>query len=163
MDREAIAQLYQFTHAVLTQNCRDISHEESLRAPAPSGNCLNWVLGHILSTRTPILRLAGQEPIWTAEEAAPYKRGSSPLAPNRTVEARPFESLLADLDRSQERLLAGLNSLTEAQLAADGLPEVPGGLQPVGNQLAIFNFHEAYHAGQTGLLRRIIGKAGAIQ
>ena len=28
--------------------------------------------------------------------------------------------------------------------------------------IATFNFHESYHAGQTGVLRRIAGKDGAI-
>jgi hypothetical protein len=90
-------------------------------------------------------------------------RGSTPLSPGRVAEARPFESLLADLVRSQERLKAGLSRITPEELAAEGLPGVPGGVTTVGTQLAFFNFHESYHAGQMGILRRLIGLSGAMQ
>ena len=32
----------------------------------------------------------------------------------------------------------------------------------VGSQLATFVFHECYHVGQTGVLRRVVGKSGVI-
>ena len=124
---------------------------------------MNWVLGHILATRGTILKLAGEDPIWSEDDAAPYRRGSTPLVPGRIAEARPFATLLADLARSQERLKTGLARITPEQLEAPGLAGVPGGVQPVGTQLAIFNFHESYHAGQTGILRRLVGLAGAVQ
>jgi hypothetical protein len=163
MKAQPIKTTYDFTYFVLKRNCEGVSHERSLIAPEPAGNCMNWVLGHILAQRTTILKLLGQDPIWGAAEAAPYLRGSTPLAPSRVLEARPFESLLADLARSQELLAAGFEAVTPEMLSAPGLPDVPGGVQPVETQLAVFNFHEAYHAGQTGVLRRIVGLAAAIQ
>jgi hypothetical protein len=39
----------------------------------------------------------------------------------------------------------------------------PAGDQSVGEKLFVLQFHEAYHAGQTGLLRRIAGHEGAIK
>jgi len=163
MNAASIQKTFEFTYFVLTRNAEGITHEMSLAAPSPGGNCMNWVLGHILSTRSTILKLAGEEPVWGEAEAAPYQRGSEPLTPGRAAVARPFAELLADLARSQERLMAGLARITPEQLAAPGLPGVPGGDQPVGTQLAVLNFHEAYHAGQTGILRRLAGLPGAIQ
>ena len=32
-----------------------------------------------------------------------------------------------------------------------------------GEMVAALVFHEAYHAGQTGVLRRLIGKPGAVR
>ena len=34
--------------------------------------------------------------------------------------------------------------------------------ETIGSLLAGLSFHEAYHAGQIGLLRRIVGKQGAL-
>jgi hypothetical protein len=33
----------------------------------------------------------------------------------------------------------------------------------LGDKLGFLQFHEAYHAGQIGLLRRLVGKEGKIQ
>jgi len=131
-----IEQLYEFTYFTIDENTRGITREQSLVAPSPGGNCLNWVLGHIVATRVPVLALAGAEPVWTAADAAIYRRGAAPL----------------DAER-----------ITPEALAAPGSPAVPGGLQPVGMQLGILNFHEAYHAGQLGILRRLLGLPGVIR
>ena len=48
--------------------------------PKPGGNCFNWVLGHVVAHRNAVLAALRRPPISTAEEAAPYARGSRPLA-----------------------------------------------------------------------------------
>jgi len=35
--------------------------------------------------------------------------------------------------------------------------------ETVGTNLAVFAFHESYHVGQTGVLRRVAGKPGVIK
>jgi hypothetical protein len=162
LESSALAMTYDFTYFVLTKNTQGVTHEQSLFSPKPGGNCMNWVLGHILAQRTTILKLAGRDPVWSPEDAAVYARGSTPLEQCPTA-ALSFESLVRDLERTQELLKSGLAEISEEALAAPGLPNIPGGVQPVGVQLAVMNFHEAYHAGQTGLLRRLIGLPGAIQ
>jgi len=175
MNPESLAMLYTYNHYVLTKNTDGLSHEDSLHQPHPGGNCLNWVLGHVVANRNEIMRLVGEPPVWQEEEAAPYVRGSQPLTdPSR---AHPLPELLADLNRSQERLLMRLSQMSAADLAAaageKGVGEKAGGdkaaadkavgNKTVGNQLAFFQFHEAYHAGQVGLLRRLAGKEGALR
>jgi len=48
-------------------------------------------------------------------------------------------------------------------MTAEGLKRLFELNQSLGSKLAVLQFHEAYHAGQLGLLRRIAGKKGAIQ
>lgn len=155
MNAETLASLYGYTHFTLKRNSEGVSHEESLRAPEPAGNCLNWVLGHIVVHRNIILGLVSEPPVWSKEESEPYDRGSAPFTESSRV--RPLADILAALERSQERLLPRLRGMTETDLAA---PAEGGTL---GNRLAFFYFHEAYHAGQVGLLRRLAGKEGAIR
>ena len=38
----------------------------------------------------------------------------------------------------------------------------PDEREPLGIQFSQLSFHEAYHAGQLGVLRRALGKAGGI-
>jgi len=83
------------THGAVRTNVDGLTHEDSLLQPQPGGNCLNWVVGHLLFVDQRMLRRLGQTPV-----------------------------------------MSDLHTLI---------------------------FHQAYHAGQTGILRRLAGKEGAIR
>jgi len=155
MTPEALQLLFGYSHHAIGVNVRDLTHQESLIGPESGGNCANWVLGHIVQNRGAVLSLLGEEPVWDAAEGERYKRGSAPLAP--AAGAKPFAEILASLDRSQERLVAGLSRVKAADLGSAGTKGT------LAAKLAGLQFHEAYHAGQLGLLRRIAGKEGAIK
>ena len=156
MTAEALKLLFGYNHYAIGVNARDLTHQESLIGPQPGGNCANWVLGHIVQTRGAILSLLGEQPVWDAAQGERYKRGSAQVVGD-AAGTRPFPEILEALDRSQERLLAGLSRIKDSDL---GSAETKGSLAA---KLAGLQFHEAYHAGQLGLLRRIAGKKGAIQ
>jgi len=156
MDGQALAKVFEFSHMALTRNLEGITHEESVLAPDGGGNSLNWVLGHLLNYRNTILKLLGKPPAWDSPQAARYARGSAPLGPDD--DPVPFETLRAELDRSQGLLVAALRAAPAEQLAA---PAENG--DPVATRIAMLGFHEGYHGGQIGLLRRLLGHAGAIK
>jgi hypothetical protein len=149
------------THFVLRANTESVTHDDSLVLPEPGGNCLNWVLGHIVASRNELLELLGTEPVWDSSAREPYRRGGSGLAD--PARAMPFEQILADLDRTQELLPQGLSRVT-AERFAEKAPFSPteNPEETVGSLITSFVFHDAYHAGQTGLLRRIVDREGAL-
>lgn len=153
-----LIRMYSINHGALHQNLAGLSHEDSLVQPE-AGNCLNWVLAHIVSSRNGMFAVMGREPYWPADVAARYARGSSPVS--GPSDARPFDSLVQDFDRSQERLLADLGSMSEADLQRSF--DRGGRQMTVAEWLSFLHFHEAYHIGQTGILRRLAGKEGAIR
>ena len=155
MNAQALSKLYGYNHYALKANLEGMTHEESLRCPEPAGNCANWVLGHVLANRSVVLGLLDEPPILPDAEAAPYVRGSKPMRAG--AGAIRLERLLADLDRSQERIAAGL-----ARATTEAFDATSGQNNTVGGSLAFLQFHEAYHAGQLGL-RRLCGREGAIQ
>ena len=59
--------------------------------------------------------------------------------------------------------MGALGKATVEQLAGEA-PFSPTGNpnETVGSLLASIAFHEAYHLGQTGLSRRLLGKTGAL-
>jgi hypothetical protein len=148
--------LYDFNHVAITRNCEGLVHNETLIRPTPKGNCANWVLGHIVHDRSAVLTLVKEQPLWGEAEGAMYARESKPLEPG---DALPFPRLLADLEETQVRLRRGLEALTPGEL---DVKHEDGASRPRGAQLHFLHFHEAYHAGQLGLLRRMAGKDGAI-
>lgn len=149
-------------HVVVRANTEGVTHEESLIQPRPEGNCMNFVLGHLLNIYDQALPLVGQQPVLGADALHRYRRGAPPLTD--PAEALPFAELLAAWDTASERFGAGLGSLTpEAMERPMPGPDSKGELtETVRSLVTIILFHQSYHAGQTGVLRRIIGKPGAI-
>lgn len=161
MEATPLLKLFAITHGALHMNLKDVTHDESLVQPEPGGNCLNWVVGHIVASRDQLFPMLGEEPVLPAEVGARYRRGSAPV--RNAAEARPLPELVAALDRSQEKLLGAIGRLDAARLSAPlEVKGLPGNPSTLFEALASFNFHEAYHVGQSGVLRRIAGKPGAI-
>jgi uncharacterized damage-inducible protein DinB len=157
---EVIAGQFQASMGVTLANINGITHEDSVKQPQPAGNCLNWVLGHIMGARNSILSLLGEKPMWEEGIAAPYQRHGEALTDSS--KAVPWDKLVGDFKESQEILLGALPKLTPERLA-EKAPFSPTNNpnETIGSLLATFAFHEAYHAGQTGVLRRIAGKPAA--
>lgn len=147
-----LSALFGLTYQVIRQNLQGVDHQVSLQRPTVDGNCINWVLGHILHSRERMLRLLSQEPVWEETTSARYARGRPQLQPDEPVEQ--LGTMIELLELSQERLLQGLED--EGMLSKDS------GKGSLGTELFTFNFHESYHAGQLGLLRRIAGMVGSI-
>ena len=161
MEATPLLKMFAITHGALHLNLKDVTHEESLVQPRPAGNCLNWVVGHIVASRDRLLPMLGEEPVLPPGVGARYGRGSQPVTDDG--QARPLAELIAALDRSQERILGVIGRLDAEKLAApmEGTG-LPGNPKNVFETLAMFQFHEAYHVGQSGVLRRIAGRPGAI-
>lgn len=150
-------------HRVLRLNTDGLTQEDSLIQPQRGGNCLNWIVGHLLQTYDgTVLPLLGEAPVLGKEVLGRYARATPELHdPN---EALPLAELLTAWDEASKRLDAGLARLSTERL------DQPAPVSPrknpnetVRSLLAILMFHQAGHVGQTGLLRRMAGKDGAIK
>lgn len=150
------------THFVVRLNTEAVTQEESLLQPEPGGNCLNWVVGHLDAIYERALPLLGQAPVMEPGALARYDRGSPPL--RDPADALPLGELLDTWDEASRRFDAGLAALDPGAL--DGpAPFSPSGDpdETVRSMLGTVLFHQGYHAGQTGILRRLAGKEGAIR
>lgn len=155
MQSSLLAKLYEINYGALFRNLEGITHEESFVEP-PAGNCLNWVLGHIVATRNRLLPLVGAQPIWSREQAFRYSGRDEADFSRQT--AAQLDSIKTDLARSQQQLLTALEGLSDRELSAPGQDG-----RPLGEIIGFFQFHESYHSGQIALLRRIIGRPGVIK
>lgn len=134
---------------------KDLTHADSLRQPPFRGNCLNWVLGHIVEHRDVILKTLG-EPTLLQERGERYKRGSEPLTAEDDGVV-PLEELLGWLDQTQACIAAKLAQMDDAAWER----EISVGHQrttTVGQRVFFLYFHETYHVGQTELFRQLAGK-----
>ena len=155
MNGKSLAKLYRFNAMVIDENLAGFTEEDALFQPEPLGNCANWILGHIIANRNTVMKLVGENPIWNEEESHPYRRGSDPLTDGTS--AIPLERMITELKSSQEKLFSILLKMSTEELEA-AVEDTT-----LYDYLAALQFHEAYHAGQLGILRRLIGKPGAIK
>ena len=147
---------------VVRLNVEGVSQEESLIQPSPGGNCMNWVVGHLACIYNKMLPLLGQPRVMEEEALKRYDRGAPPI--KDAAEALQLRDLMATFEKASERVDAGVAALTPEALDRKA-PDSPSGNpdETVRSLMSTVFFHQAYHAGQTGILRRIAGKEGAIR
>ncbi len=161
MSTDLLAVQLGYNNYTFHKNTDGVSHDESLAQPHPGGNCLNWVVGHLATSRDLTRGVLGLEPILGKDEHPVYARSSEALTDTGKAEA--FDRLTAAFAEGQDDITAALTALTPEQLAAPA-PFSPANnpQETVGTLLAGLIFHEAYHIGQTGVLRRIAGHGGVL-
>lgn len=140
--------LYTDTYSLVTQQLEGIKHQESMYQPPHGGNCMNWILGHIIVARCNFLMMLDFPSIWDMARCRRFIPGSDPItAGNDTI---LFETMVEDLDKTQEQLLAALDQVSSYKLQEFSDEKT------IGEHLAFYNTHEAYHAGQLEILRQVI-------
>jgi hypothetical protein len=153
-DAETMIENYQLTYRIINRQTEGISNAQSVIQPPVRGNCMNWILGHILMERDYVLKLLGVEPVLEAADQERYLRDSAPVI--RLEDGLPFDKLLSLLTISQERIESGLKAISEERLAETD--QAGEQCDQVGALIAFIHWHETYHTGQFELLRQLAGK-----
>ena len=121
------------------------------------GHNARWIVGHLAGYRNQVASLIGLEPRATPWAAA-FARGTS--AADLPEDVDPGV-LVASFHAAQAAVAGGWEAVTEADLAKPFGRTLPDGSDTVGDAIRFFAWHEAYHLGQLGLLRRLAGKPGS--
>ena len=140
--------IFGYNDYALKTNMTGITQEDSLVTPPNNGNCINWILGHIIVTRDEMLEAMGLEKICNDLITKAYISGSEPVKRN---DAWDIEGLMQLFDQSQEIITKHMETLN----LDDQIDKRKG--------YAGFAFHESYHIGQIGILRRMLGKESLIK
>ena len=157
MDKKMIHNLYKTNHYVVTRQIEGLTHEDSLLQLPFRGNCLNWVLGHIIVSREDVLEMLGIKREWSEEEMARYQYGSEPITSADDPAILSLDRLRADFERTEAQLADRFAEVSEQQLAVKDERE-----RTVMERVLFLAWHEGYHAGQTEYLRQLAGKDDAV-
>jgi uncharacterized damage-inducible protein DinB len=156
-DISNLVEVYERTYRVILMQTEGLSHADSLRQLPFRGNCMNWVLGHIVMHRDKVLELLGEKPVMKLGDSDLYNRGSDPIREGKP--ALTLEELLAALEQTREQLTAALQSASPADLEARA---DEGGQQTKLERIQFLQWHETYHLGQLEILRQLAGKDDAV-
>ena len=145
---------------VIRLHADGIDHGLSLTQTEYNVNCFNWVVGHIVNSRSDILDVLDSERVTTGEELVRYRRESDPIEEDGPG-VMSFDELLELLDRTEEALEAALGAADAEFLAAE-TPVDGGRTASRAAQIMFGYFHDTYHAGQTDLLRQLSGMSDKV-
>jgi len=129
-----------------------LTHADSLVQPPVTGNCINWILGHLVCYRNYAMEICGLPLVVSDAAAQRYARDSAPVL-GAAADVAEFDTLRQAYERSHEQLVAYLGAMTQAQ--AGEVVTAAGFTMPRAELLTSFMRHESYHAGQFELLREL--------
>ena len=148
--------MFTIENNLIQSQTEGLSQADTLIQPQPSGNCMNWVLGHILESQVSLLTvLGGISPIDPAGLAI-YQRESDPITTGQPG-VLPLEHLLEQINAVHAALVACLAEMSDADFSH----EIQQGERKVtlGWRLLFLHFHYTYHVGQLELLRQLAGRS----
>ena len=121
-----------------------------------AGHDPRWIAGHLAATRNRAAALMGW-PVAGAPWEAAFGRGTSPADLPADLD---MASVLAAFHAAGAAMASGWEALTVEAMAVPLGRTLPDGSDTVGGAIRFLAWHEAYHLGQLGLLRRLAGKPG---
>lgn len=153
IDPELLAIHFGRSAKLLLTNLEGITHEQSLWMPFPHANSINWLVGHIVASRSGFTHAIGFTAVWDEATRQRYGFGSAPI--DRDGEGvLPLEHLIEAFTAAQNILDAGLRVQTFETLSG---PSASPRFQTRAEYLLYKQFHEAHHIGQVLALREQLG------
>lgn len=149
---QKVLQDYGFHTKLIHRFVDDISHEESILQLPFEHNCMNWLLGHIVTNRSHVLETVQVPHAWELEVRTLYHTEMPPIRPES--ESIRFESLIQHLDESVALLEFALEGMSEEQLE-EKYTNYRGEKTRYAH-LTSFHWHETFHVGQLEILKAFI-------
>ncbi len=151
---QQLADAFRRNAGIVRNQTEGLDHSDSLIQPAGGGNCMNWVVGHLLTYRFRTLEVMGQAAPGV-DRLARYRRESEPVTGDGEGVLR-LDELLRLLDDSEAILAEALVSANSDFWAQE--LQVGQRTTTIGQRVFFNYFHECYHVGQLELLRNAAGR-----
>jgi hypothetical protein len=153
---EDLGKRFVFNTIMLTNIIGDFDVEDWSYVPETGGNSAHWLMGHIALYRRVLIRKLGGS---IAEEE--WEAIFPPRMENYPAEKfPPVDYLLEDFKQSRKLLAERFAAISEEEAGADWGREFPDGSTTIKGGSYFLHFHESYHIGQIGYIRRLCGKPG---
>ena len=149
---QSIIQDYSFHNMILHRFVDGISHDASIIQLPFKHNCLNWILGHIVTNRSHVLEVIDAEHGWQDDVRALYHQDTQPITPESP--SIRFNTLIAYLDESVNLLIAALENVS-AEWLKDNFSNYRGEKTRY-EHIRQFHWHESFHLGQVEILKVFI-------
>jgi uncharacterized damage-inducible protein DinB len=154
---QQISLIYKLNNGVVARTLDGLSDEEIWQSPPGGGNPIGWILGHVAEYRTVLLSRLGT-PLQTEWPARLFARGS--VRGDRSV--YPSRAAIESTwNATHAAMRDAFAAITDERLSAPATSELPG-VRTLADQIAFGAFHESYHVGQMGYVRRQLGHTAVV-
>jgi uncharacterized protein YndB with AHSA1/START domain/uncharacterized damage-inducible protein DinB len=150
-----LALIFTMNDTLASRSFDKVDEDDVWRRPTDRSNPMQWILGHLVSTRVQMLKVFGEsfDAGWGDVFARGASLGSAATYPTREAVQTVFRDV-------NSRLYAKLGALTEADLARPAPFHPAPAVQTIGDLLAFFALHDTYHIGQLAYARKALGHSG---
>ena len=149
---QPVIDILELNAALFRKALEGVDQASGERRPNDHTNSLAFIACHALDARFYLMKLAGHE------RTNPWQAlFDSATDITMMKEYPPLYELLAEWDDLHEATLASLSEVTAAELDADSPSRFPTEDRSILGGIAFLAFHEAYHVGQMGLVRKYFG------
>ncbi len=132
---------------------KDLGQDDLLIQPQPGGNCMLWVLGHIVNSLGEVVNeLGGGLTPATVKTYDRFAPGSEPVL-GYEKDLPGLEKIKEDFATLSKIAIQALDEKSEEFFAQEA-----GHGQTNGGSLLFSAFHLSYHTGQLEYLRNLAGK-----
>jgi len=152
-----IAEQFRISSNLFTKALNGLDREALLSRAGARSNPPVWIAGHLIEWRARIVTIIGgsAETPWNGM----FATGSTIRDLSTYPEAGALLQLWSALS---EELMERLDGLTPEQLEAPAPPRIASHDGTLRGALALFAFHEGYHVGQLGFLRKWLGHSALL-
>jgi hypothetical protein len=140
---------------ILKQQTEGLTTKDSLLQPQPGGNCLNWVMGHLVVNLVEILGVLEGELLEDLPDLTRYRIGSEPIR-GEEAGVLALNDLVDIYERLTTKIVARLSQMDEAEFEEE--IDFWQGKSRRGYVAFFYFFHNTYHLGQLEFLRNLAGK-----
>ena len=123
-----------------------------LTRPGARSNSPIWIAGHLVQSRARLVTILGASRELPWPEL--FRTGSTVVDPAAYPDVT---AVVAEWRELTDDLMRRLEDLTGAALAGDAPPRVASPDDTLRGAISLFAFHEGYHVGQLGFLRKWLG------
>lgn len=150
---------YSRNSRLLLKHLDGLNHADTLIRPNGTGNCINYILGHMLLCRLEMLDMLGQPATVNAETLARYGNDVEPIGPEST-DIHPLEQLKEWWGSVDEQFSAAIQNASDETM--QGIINTGRREMLLHRRLHFYFFHESFHLGQLEILRHLAGKTEAL-
>jgi len=151
-DISTAASIFKTNSQLFEKATQGVPAEQWLTWPGEDSNHLLWIAGHVVVHRGFVLKVLGSE--WTSPWRALFVRGTKLSATDQYPNPEEIQRTWGEVTRS---LTDALATASPEILGKPSLPKTPSFDGTIGGTVAFLSFHESYHLGQMGYLRKWLG------
>lgn len=153
--KEDFKVLFETWKWVVEVQTEGMTREEMLIQPQPGGNCMLWVLGHMVVEMKNLITMMGGATPEGFEVYDRFERTSQPVLKDEPG-LPGVEQLRQDYMVLNDLAAAALDEQTDAYFAE------PGWSGTKGATVLFLAFHMSFHSGQLEYLRNLAGKTETV-